>query len=157
MPLKYNQIGAMIKTAQRSLSIALITVALAGCKNTTDTEPATCSPPATLVAQAPCESGYTGVLLIASDYKRTTGPNQLVYSIYPQKDTLSDDYTKSAYANFSDDRIIISETVLKDAPKFAVQVTINCSGKLVESQFFAFVKRPTASPGCYVWALQKKG
>lgn len=145
-----------MKTAQRILLLTLVTAALAGCKNTTPTEPDACYPPLTLTAQAPCESGYTGVLLTASDYKRTTGPNQLIYYIYPQKDTLSDDYTKVKYANASNERIIISETVLADAPKFAVQVSVNCSGKLIESQFFAFVKRPAASPGCYVWALQKR-
>lgn len=132
-----------------------ITATLAGCDLTNNMpEEADCTPPTTLVAQAPCESGYAGVLLIASGYKGDR-PMQFIYSIFPQKDTLSNDVTKSAYANASDERILISETVLKDAPKFVVQATVNCTGKDRPSMYFSFVKRPSANSACYVWARQK--
>lgn len=144
-----------MKTIRFLLLISLITVTLVNCKKETMTEPGTCQPPATLVAKAPCESGYTGVQLIASDYNDSDGSGQFIYSIYPQKDTLSSDVSKAAYANASNERIIINETVLNNVPKFAVRVTVNCNGKDVASQFFSFVKRPAAGSGCYIWALQK--
>ncbi|MEZ0610687.1 hypothetical protein ACAW74_19390 [Fibrella sp. WM1] len=145
-----------MKTAQRFLLITMVTAALAGCKKTTETEPGMCVPPSTLVAQASCQSGYSGVQLIASDYNDSDGSMQFIYYIYPQKDTLSSDISKASYANASNERIIIDEAVLNNAPKFAVRVTVNCNGRDVGSPLFAFVKRPTASPGCYVWALQKQ-
>ena len=139
-----------------SITLFLVSTLFTNCrKSASDPQMAVCQPPATLVAKAPCESGYPGALLIASEYQGNAS-NQLIYDIYVQKDTLSNDLTKSTYKNASNERIIISETILQNAPKFVVQVSINCSGKDAPSQLFAFVKRPTASTGCYVWALQKQ-
>ncbi|WP_080058110.1 hypothetical protein [Spirosoma aerolatum] len=139
------------------LPLFLVILLLTGCHKTDNTDPQTavCQPPTTLVAQAPCESGYPGALLISSNYQGNSS-GQLIYDIYVQKDTVSNDLTKSTYKNASNERIIISETILQNAPKFVVQVSINCNGKDRPSQFFPFVKRPTASSGCYVWALQKQ-
>lgn len=145
-----------MKTARLLVITGLLTAVFAECKKENVAEAGVCQPPATLVAQAPCESGYSGVQLTASNYKDSDGSNQLIYSIYPQKDTLASDFTKAAYANASNERIIISETVIGNAPKFAVRVTVNCDGKDVPSQFFSFVKRPAANSGCYVWAVQKQ-
>ncbi|GAB4029015.1 hypothetical protein [Spirosoma gilvum] len=145
----------MIKILRITLLWASI-LFITDCKQATnDPQTTGCQPPATLVAQAPCESGYPGALLVASDYQGNSS-NQLIYDIYVQKDTLSNDLTKSTYKNASNNQIIISETILQNAPKFVVQVTLNCGGKDYPSPVFSFVKRPTASSGCYVWALQKQ-
>ena len=146
-----------MKLARSFFIPLLVTSLLADCKkpNTTDPQATSCQPPVTLMAKAPCESGYPGAMLTASDYQ--SGPEtQFIYYIFLQKDTLSNDITKSSYANASNDHILISETVLKDAPKFVVLVTINCSGKDNPSQYFSFVKRATTNPACYVWARQNQ-
>ncbi|GAB3955343.1 hypothetical protein GCM10028805_42690 [Spirosoma harenae] len=136
-------------------SFLLVIVWLSGCQKKDDPQATNCQPPTTLVAKAPCESGYQGAQLVASNY--TAGSStQFIYYIFVQKDTLSSDLTKSSYANASNERIIIDQTILKDAPKFVVQVTINCNGKDLPSRFFSFVKRPTANSGCYVWASQNQ-
>ena len=136
----------------------LITATFAGCDLTrTDpkpVKPVACLPPTSLIAQAPCESGYPGALLMVSGHDRNT-PRQFIYTVFLQKDTLSNNSTTITYQNASDERIIISETILGNAPKFLVQVSINCDGKDRPSQYFAFVKRVAANPACYVWARQK--
>lgn len=136
-------------------SSLLIVALLGGCQKKDEPQATNCQPPTTLVAKAPCESGYPGAQLVASNYVGGEF-TQFIYYIFVQKDTLSSDLTKSSYANASNQQIIISEAVLKDAPKFVVQVTINCDGKDLPSRYFAFVKRPTANSGCYVWALQNQ-
>jgi hypothetical protein len=143
-----------MKTFCSSVILSLVTALLTGCDLTNNgPEEVVCQPPTTLIAQAPCESGYSGVLLVASGYS-SNSPIQFIYNIFPQKDTLSNDVSKSAYANASNERFIVSDAVLKDAPKFTVRVTINCNGR-DEGLYFSFVKRPAANPSCYVWALQK--
>ncbi|RZM08097.1 MAG: hypothetical protein EOO88_50730 [Pedobacter sp.] len=116
-----------------------------------------CQPPMSLVAQSTCESGYQGTLLIASDYEETSGGSML-FEVFPQKDTLSSDTNlTSAWKNGSNqhDRILISDAVIGNAPKFLVQVSLNCSGTDLKSKYFAFVKRPAANPACFVWSQQK--
>ncbi len=140
------------------LLIILLAVVSTNCKKNTE-EPAavSCQPPKTLVAKAPCESNYSGVLLLASDYKLGSSA-QFEYDVYAQKDTISNDISanNTSWANASNDQIVVPEKVLLNAPKFVVQVKILCSGKLQSSNSFAFVKRPVANSPCYVWALQKQ-
>lgn len=144
-----------MKNAFPALAAFLSSIVLGGCDLTNnDPKEIPCQPPTTLIAQVPCESGYPGALLVASGYTGNLSM-QFIYYIFPQKDTLSNDVTKSAYANASNERFIVSDAVLKDAPKFTVRVTVNCSGKDVPSQYFSFVKRPAANSSCYVWAIQK--
>ncbi|MVM31445.1 hypothetical protein GO755_15475 [Spirosoma sp. HMF4905] len=144
-----------MKTIQFFVSSCIIGLFLNSCQSKNEPLQTNCQPPATLIAKAPCESGYQGVQLVASNYVGST-EMQFVYNIFVQKDTLSGDLTKSSYANASNQQIIISETILKDAPKFVAQVTINCNGKELASRYFAFVKRPATNTGCYVWALQNQ-
>ncbi|MVM41407.1 hypothetical protein GO730_33120 [Spirosoma sp. HMF3257] len=135
-------------------SIILVLILLVSCQSKNEPQQIDCQPPATLIAKAPCESGYPGVQLVASSYVAGSA-TQFIYRIFVQKDTLSSDLIKSSYANASNEQIIISDTILKDAPKFVAQVSINCgTGKDYPSKYFAFVKRPATNPGCYVWALQ---
>lgn len=134
-------------------------MAVSDCKKTVvDNEELTCQPPANLIAQSPCESNYPGALLIASGHQPATGV-QFEYQIFVQKDTLSNDVSpgRTTYGNASNERIIIPESALKDAPKFIVGVLLNCpfipkqqSGPV----YFAFVRRPSTT-SCYVWARQK--
>ncbi len=136
------------------IGLLATTVLFISCQTKNDPQQVDCQPPTTLIAKAPCESGYPGAQLVASNFKGGSA-NQFVYSIFVQKDTLSSDISKSSYANASNEQIIISETILKDAPKFIVKVTINCgTGKEYSSIYFSFVKRPAANQGCYVWANQ---
>ncbi|MRS61646.1 hypothetical protein [Larkinella terrae] len=126
---------------------------LNACQSGKEQEPEACQPPLSLIAQSNCESGYQGTYLIASDYKETTGAS-ILFEIFPQKDTLSNDISvKSAWKNGSNqhERILISDTVLGNSPKFLVQISINCSGTELKSKYFAFVKRPAANPACFVW------
>ncbi|WP_460674413.1 hypothetical protein [Larkinella ripae] len=121
-------------------------------------EPEACQPPLSLIAQGNCESGYQGTFLIASDYQETTGAS-ILFEIFPQKDTLSNDINvKSAWKNGSNqhDRILISDTVIGNSPKFLVQVSINCLGTERKSKYFAFVKRAAANPACFVWEQVNK-
>ncbi|QJD80541.1 hypothetical protein [Spirosoma rhododendri] len=133
---------------------ALVVFAIAGCQSK---EPATesCQPPQTLIAQAPCESGYPGVLLIASDFESESSP--FLFEVFPQEDTLSNNLSVRAYKNGADtrERFLVDAAVLKNAPKFIAQVSLNCQGKERKSAYFAFVKRTTSNPGCYVWAQQR--
>ena len=144
-----------MKTARSLLVAVFITVTFTGCDLTrTDPKLVTCLPPTNLIAQAPCESGYPGALLVVSGYEGTM-PRQFIYTVFLQKDTLSNNSATITYQNASDERILIDETVLGNAPKFTVQVSINCEGKDRPSQYFSFVKRVAANPACYVWALQR--
>ena len=146
-----------MKTAYSLLIAILITATFTRCDLTgTDPKPVACLPPTNLTAQAPCESGYPGALLTVSGYEGTM-PRQFIYTVFLQKDTLSNDISNLAnkWGNASNERIIVPDAVVKDAPKFIVQVSINCDGKDRPSQYFAFVKRVAANPACYVWARQK--
>lgn len=138
-------------------SVVLLSATLTGCKQTTSNPGAIqCRPPARLLAQAPCESGYPGVLLIASDYDESSFTS-FIFEIFPQKDTLSNDLTVRAYKNGANthERFLVGANVLNDSPKFLVQVTLNCGmGKEVKSAYFSFVKRPSANPACFVWGRQ---
>ncbi len=128
------------------------------CQPRNENEPEGCQPPVSLVAQSSCESGYQGTLLIASDYSETS-KGSMLFEVFPQKDTLSDDINvKSAWKNGSNqhERILISDAVIGNAPKFLVQVSLNCSGTDLKSKYFAFVKRPAANPACFVWQQQNK-
>ncbi|MRS59879.1 hypothetical protein [Larkinella terrae] len=123
------------------------------CQPKNEQEPEACQAPMSLIAQSNCESGYQGTFLIASDYKETTEAS-ILFEIFPQKDTLSNETNvKSAWKNGSNqhDRILISDSVIGNSPKFLVQVSINCSGTELKSKYFAFVKRPAANPACFVW------
>lgn len=139
----------------------LYTLTLSGlaltCRPDATTEPVAdaCQPPRSMAAQAPCESGYPGVLLIASDFESESSP--FLFEIFPQKDTLSRDLSVKAYKNGAStrERFLVSATVLQDAPKFIARVSLNCQGKERNSDYFAFVKRATSNSGCYVWAQQK--
>ncbi|MEZ0540383.1 hypothetical protein [Fibrella arboris] len=147
-----------MKAARTLLVAALLTGTLTDCKKTAvvDSQASPCQPPTQLVAQAPCESGYAGALLIASAYKETDYTSFL-FEVFPQKDTLSNDLSVRAWKNGANthERILISDDVLKDAPKFLVQVSLTCgTGKEYKSQLFAFVKRPGQIPACYVWGRQ---
>ena len=137
------------------LNAVTLCATFARCQTKNEPQQTDCQPPTTLIAKAPCESGYPGAQLVASNY-RGGSLTQFVYNIFVQKDTFSSDLTKISYANASNEKIIISDAILKDASKFVVQVTINCNGKELPSNYFAFVKRPAANSGCYVWALQKQ-
>lgn len=117
-------------------------------------EPASdCQPPTMIVAQAPCESNYPGAYLTASGF---AGNGSLLFEIYPQKDTVSNDLNVKRWTNGSSqrERIVITDAVLGNAPKFLVRTTINCSGTDRKSKYFAFVKRPVANSPCFVWAQQ---
>lgn len=125
-----------------------------GCQPQSDPQQTDCQPPTTLIAKAPCESGYPGIQLVASNY-RVGSVLQFDYNIFLQKDTLSSDVTTSSYRNASGEQIIIAESVLKDAPKFVVQISVNCgTGKDYQSRYFSFVKRLVPNSTCYVWAEQ---
>lgn len=152
-----NNHNTIMRTRQSVLSFLLVTVFLSNCtKNSNEPPVAACQPPTTLVAQAPCESGYPGTLLIASDYKGGS-TIQFDYDIFVQKDTLASDLTTSSYRNASNERILIADAVLKDAPKFVVKVSTNCGGGQNDPyRYFAFVKRPSANSSCYTWAQQKQ-
>jgi hypothetical protein len=110
-----------------------------------------------MVVQAPCESGYPGALLIASDFS-TGASGSLLFEIFPQKDTLSNDLSVRGYKNGATtrERLLVGTDVLNDAPKFVAQVSLTCDGKERKSPYFSFVKRNTGNPDCYVWALQKQ-
>ncbi len=136
------------------LSAFTISLTFSACQTQTEPPQTDCQPPTTVVAKAPCESGYPGVQLLASNY-RVGAVLQFDYNVFLQKDTLSSDVTTSSYRNASGDQIVITEAVLKDAPKFIVQISVNCgTGKDYPSRYFSFVKRPAADAGCYVWAEQ---
>lgn len=127
------------------------------CQPKEKTEPEVCHPPLSLVAQASCESGYPGTLLIASDYKEYSEAS-ILFEVIPQKDTLINEINvKAAWKNGSNqhDRILVSDAVIGNAPKIVVQVTINCTGTELKSKYFAFVKRPAANPACFIWQQQK--
>ena len=144
----------------RVLALVPVAALLFSCSKTDTAQPAVCKQPTMLVAQAPCESGYAdAVLLKASGY--TTSPGELSqfdYTIYPQKDTLSSDLTRASYQDSSDDRLLIPLSKINDAPKFVVVVSMYCHSTNANPVYtsFAFLKRPTANPACYVWALQKQ-
>ncbi|QDK81386.1 hypothetical protein EXU85_23355 [Spirosoma sp. KCTC 42546] len=145
-----------METTRFTVIVLILLVLFVSCQSKNDPQQIGCQPPATLIAKGPCESGYPGAQLVASNYSGGSA-TQFIYSIFVQKDTLSSDLAKSSYANASNEQIIISEAILKDAPKFVVLVSINCgTGKDYFSRYFSFVKRPTANPGCYVWALQNQ-
>lgn len=141
----------------RTLTTCALLVALANCQKPADPAAATCQPPTTLAAQSSCQSGYSGTLLIASGYQ-INSMTQFEYHIYPQPDTVSSDVSirTNKWANASNERILVPDTVLRNVPKFLVRVTINCGmGQVLQAPVFAFVKRPGTTSGCYVWALQK--
>ena len=128
------------------------------CKSRDTNEPGICQPPRSLLAQSPCQSGYQGTFLIASDYKyKDTPEGSMLFEVFPQKDTLSSDVHVKAWKNGSNqhERILVNDAVIGNAPKFLVQVSINCSGRELKSNYFAFVKRPAPDRGCFVWQQQK--
>lgn len=137
------------------LLLTFLTLLLADCKKDNSPVASACTPPAMLTAQAQCESGYSGALLMAKDYQLSTS-TQFEYQVFIQKDTLSGDISNASnkWSNASNERIIVPDAVLKDAPKFLVRVIINCRGTLIPSGYFAFVKRPIANSNCYVWGRQ---
>lgn len=127
------------------------------CQRSNQNEPLSCQPPLTLLAQSNCESGYQGTYLIASDYKDNP-ESSMLFEVFPQKDTLSNDIKVKAWKNGSNqhEKILIDDAVIGNAPKFLVQVSIICSGRELKSQYFAFVKRPAAKPSCFVWRQQNQ-
>lgn len=137
------------------LLLFLFAIGLTNCKKVDNIPTSQCQPPSSLVAQGSCESGYPGVLLVSTGYE-ATDRTQFIYSVYPQKDTLASDLTVKGWANASNDRIIIPETIISNAPKFVARVSVNCNGKDVFSTYFTFIKRPASSPGCFQWVLQKQ-
>jgi hypothetical protein len=129
----------------RSLPVLIsLPLLLADCKKDNIPTASTCAPPTMLTAKAQCETGYAGALLKASGYTGST--MQFEYQVYVQPDTVSNDISpsKNAWANASNEQIIVPDAVVKNAPKFVVRVLVNCSGKLVPSRTFAFVKRDVA-------------
>ncbi len=139
----------------KNLVYASLVFLFCTCKPVAET-PLVCQPPTTLVAQATCESGFQGTLLIASNYQQTSSTTSMLFEVFPQKDTLSSNLNVKAWKNGSNqfDRILISDDIIGNAPKFLAQVTINCSGTEYRSKYFAFVKRPAANPACFVWRQQ---
>jgi hypothetical protein len=127
------------------------------CQTSDQNEPVSCQPPLSLIAQSSCESGYQGTYLIASDYKDNP-ESSMLFEVFPQKDTLSNDIKVKAWKNGSSQRekILVSDAVIGNASKFLVQVSIICSGKELKSGYFAFVKRPASNPSCFVWRQQNK-
>lgn len=115
-----------------------------------------CQPPASLLAHASCETNYPGVLLQSAEYT-VNDETQFIYYVYPQQDTLSNNVATTAvsWANASQDRIVVPETAIRNAPKFLARVSVNCQGKELFSRYFAFVKRP-AGPTCYRWVMQNQ-
>ncbi len=148
-----------MKTLELVMTIALAS-SLLTCKKTDSDQPVVCQQPTTLVAQAPCESGYAEVVILkASGYSRPPDNlAQFTYQFYPQKDTLSSDLTVSSYANASNDQITVPLTKLNNATKFVVVVSMNCDGLAAHAgpTAFSFVKRTAANPACYVWGLQQR-
>lgn len=137
------------------LGSILVGTVFMNCQPKNEPQQTDCQPPTTVVAKASCESGYPGVQLLASNY-RVGSVLQFDYNVFLQKDTLSSDVTTSSYRNASGEQIVIAESVIKDAPKFIVQVSVTCgSGTVYPSRYFSFVKRPAADAGCYIWGQQK--
>ncbi len=142
----------------RTFLLIPVAALLFTCSKTDINQPLVCQQPTTAIAQGPCESSYAdGVLLKVSGYDAAGQSRQFTYSVFPQRDTTSGDLTVSGYGNASNDQIIIPLAKLNNAPKFVVTVSMYCDGIAAHtgSSNFAFVKRPTANPACYVWALQK--
>lgn len=137
--------------------LILLFIGLTNCKRADNTPTTQCVPPTSLIAQGSCESNYPGVLLQSTGYE-VDDMTQFIYSVYPQKDTLSSDLTVKAWANASNERIVVPETVIGNSPKFVARVSVNCSptGADVFSMYFTFIKRPANSPGCFRWVLQKQ-
>ena len=135
----------------------LLFIGLTACKKPEKVPATLCQPPTSLIAQGSCESNYPGVLLQSTGYE-VEDMTQFIYSVFPQKDTLSSDLTVKGWSNASNDRIVVPETVIGNSPKFLARVSINCSptGADVFSMYFTFIKRPATSPGCFRWVLQKQ-
>lgn len=129
-------------------------VIVIACHQVNDTFTNLQQAPTKIVALAPCETGYSGVLLKASGYKYSGGWAQFVYYIYPQKDTLGSDLTVKGWANASGDNIIIPDSVIAASPKFVVMVEMNSDGKLLRTPYTSFVKRSISHSYCYLWAAQ---
>jgi hypothetical protein len=141
----------------KTIFILGLLVLFNSCKSSDTNEPGVCQPPMSLLAQSTCDSGYQGTFLIASDYKYSKMPEgSMLFEVFPQKDTSSSDINVKAWKNGSNqrERILISDAVIGNAPKFLVQVSINCSGTELKSKYFAFVKRPATDRGCFVWQQQ---
>ncbi len=147
-----NYSAQQLTNLRLCLMLALLLTGLTDCKKNTDDPDMGCQPPTMLTAQAPCESGYQGVLLLSQGYQ-ANNQTQFCYYVYPQKDTLLSDLTVKGWADCSNQRILVPETAIGAANKFLVRVTINCAGREIPSRYFAYVKR-SSRPGCYIWALK---
>lgn len=127
---------------------------MAGCQNT-EVERDECQPVMAVKVEDPCSSVYTGLTLVASGYK-IPFETAFRWHVYPQKDTLSNDVTPSkGWLDQGQERILVSDTIIKNAPKIVVQISMTCQGKTVESLYFPIVKRKTSNPSCDVWRPQK--
>jgi hypothetical protein len=136
------------------LSLLSGAAGILSCKE--DSQQPNCKAPQMVSAQSTCLNSVEGITLQASDYGVPTEPLQFTWNVYILKDT-----TKTANLNdarkekmFGTDALVIPLSLVQTDGRVVVQVETNCSGKIMSSQYFSFVKR-LASPSCYKWETQK--
>ena len=94
---------------------------------------------------------------MASGYKVIAGPTQFTWSLFPQEDVneanISSSYRKQLIGN---ETIIIPDELLFNVPKFVAKVDISgCEGQKMESKYYSFVRKESATASCEVWVEQQ--
>lgn len=123
------------------------------CKQ--DTTSAPCQAVNLITPQSQCYDSSRGLTLVASGQSSSQG--QFIWYIFPQSDTtVANRNIAQSRAKLiaGGERIVVPDSLLKNAPLFVVKSVTNCEGRELHSIYYSIVKRQSANLSCPVWQVQ---